>query len=236
MPKPLASAFLLKAGILFLPTQNPAPSDSEHWPVVAAFNIEAIVGLDGETLRARSEVMGTRSPIKIADEDICARFSLSVDRKLGNSDILDRLVTLETRDDTHSDDYFSAADRLFDDLIKIMTNTSDALMAKRTYVWRKHTDDGANQLRQELSVAKRVCAFTSPGRGIGSLVQALTKVLRKHPDIAYRLDISQQLLESWSLHIGKNHSAILDGVSQIHANASIMRSDISNRISSVARA
>ena len=38
------------------------------------------------------------------------------------------------------------------------------------------------------------------------------------------------------MHIGKNHSAILDGVSQIHANASIMRSDISNRISSVARA
>ena len=49
MPRPLASACLLKAGVLISPKQRQAPSDSEHWPAVAAFNIEAIVGLDGET-------------------------------------------------------------------------------------------------------------------------------------------------------------------------------------------
>jgi hypothetical protein len=109
VPSALSDACLIKVGVLssVLGSGSRPPSESEHWPVVAEFNFESVLGIDGEDLQVCDEVMRTKSSVKIDNKRACGQFAEDVTRRWRVLNLERRIAEMEVRDDTHSDDYFT---------------------------------------------------------------------------------------------------------------------------------
>ena len=229
---------------------NPAsfqrpPSDSEHWPVVASFRFESVLGIDGEELQGIREAMGTQSSvrvpsssssskIKVADEAACAKFRETVSARFQDRDFAESTRVLEARDDVHGDDYYKSVDSLFEDLLSVMRGTDGELTTRRQGTWRRNNDDGANDLRSELRASKSVFAATHATGGGGRRAKALLRVIGRSPETAEKLELTQRRVESWS-DLDAEPSETATDVASLHAAARLLINDLSEGISRVTR-
>ena len=225
-------------GSPFFSISASTPSDSEHWPVVAEFTYEAVLGMDGETLKSRTAVMGHRSPVLVSDTAICEKFSTATDKCFDMLSIVEDTIALEARDDVRSDLYFTEVNALFDSMLKAMNDSSDALAnrPRRAAVWRRHNDDGANLLRTDHSAARSVLAATSARSGPGRRSKILQRVMDKHPAVATLLNVSNCRIASWATWEDTDTATIKNDIADLNANAALLALDLSREISTVASA
>ena len=235
MPNDLSSACLIKAGVLSSPINHSPPSDSEHWPIAAEFSFEVVFGLDGESLRTRAAVMRTHNYVKVGDLAACQRFAKSADTRFDTAKFEHQINTLERRDDFDTPEYFSAVDTLFDKLINTITAASDDLSFRRAYLWRRHNDDGANDLRKDLAAARSIRAVPKPTTGAGMRLRQIRRILLKRTPVASRLNITEQRLSSWSFSTASSKASSIADIAALNNDASDLVRELSEKISATSR-